>query len=109
MRGIFGGTVVQVEPRSYEGNDGQTKHVADVYIASGDPRFGADRIEMFGDLAPEVGDTAHYLCNVTAKLSKAGREYLKVWAVKRLHVETADAALVTADEFTQRRAGRKAS
>lgn len=88
MKGLVKGTVVQVEhgqPRVNE--QGQRVQYSDVYLAGDNPRFGADRISMRTEIAPQAGETVAYAVLFTAKRSKAGREYLSAYAVDRLDPE----------------------
>lgn len=83
MRVIVRGRVVEVEPRSFNGRDGQKRDTFDAFIASDNPRYGADRISGPVELQPAPGDDVAYICNVTAREGQRG-PYLSVWAVEAL-------------------------
>jgi len=84
MRVIVTGRVVEVEARSFTGKDGQVRHSFDAYIASDNPRYGADRISGPAELQPTAGDDVALRCTVSARVGERG-PYLSVWAIESVN------------------------
>lgn len=77
------GKVVEVEHRSWVNQDGQTVKAFDAFLASENPRFGADRISGSAEIAPKAGDVVNYNAIASARVSKGGRPWLSVWAFEK--------------------------
>jgi len=81
MRAIVTGKVVDVERREYVNRDGVRAVSFDAFIASDNPRYGAERISGPVELIPAPGEFVSLACLVTAKEGKRG-PWLSVWAVE---------------------------
>jgi hypothetical protein len=93
MRAIVTGKVVDVERREYVNRDGVRVTSFDAFIASDNPRYGAERISGPEDMCPIPGTFIAMVCNVTAKEGKRG-PWLSVWAVEAADL---DSLAVTVD------------
>lgn len=79
------GKVVEVESRSFVTASGETRQTFDAYIASDNPRYGADRISGPADLTPKEGTEVRYRANVRARAGARG-PWLSIWCVEALPV-----------------------
>lgn len=81
MRVQVSGKVVEVERRSWTDNDGNIVEAFDAFLASDNPRYGADRISGPASIAPVVGEVASYVASVSARAGKRG-PWLSVWCIE---------------------------
>jgi len=89
MRVIIRGKVVEVERRTFTPNGGGAPvETWDGYLASDNPRYGADRISGPLDLIPEPGESVEFRAVVKARPGARG-PWLSVWCVERLDASAA--------------------
>lgn len=96
MRAVVVGQVVDVKDTTWINNKGEAVESYDVFIRQegSSLAFGADRVTCKADTRPAVGDDVALIVNFTARISKAGREYLSAFVVGRY--EPATPATLTA-------------
>ena len=82
MRVQVQGKVVEVERRSWTDAEGNVVQAFDAFLASDNPRYGADRISGPANLIPEVGEQAAFWALVSARTGKRG-PWLSIWCVER--------------------------
>lgn len=83
MRAIVAGRVVEVERREFTGGDGVRRLTFDAYLASDNPRYGADRISGPIELAPVKGEYVAYRAAVSARQGQRG-PWLSVWCIESM-------------------------
>lgn len=94
MRVTIKGEVVKVADASWTNREGQLVQARDVFVRQddADPAFGADRISYRpepGKAEPQEGETAEFRVSVTSGLSRAGKDYLKVFCIDHKVVKAA--------------------
>lgn len=85
MKAVVRGQVVEVTPREYVDKAGKKQQTWDGYLASDNPRYGAQRISGAAEVMPKPGDHIELEALITARSGDFG-PWLSVFCVAPANV-----------------------